>query len=355
MPYIAIGSRQHELRAGENTLGSDGSDIIIPAMPRGTQAIVVLGPRGATIRRAGTVRVWLDEKEVSAAPLAVPHGAKIKIGSARMIFGDERFSGGTDFVTSVNDTSAPIDAATPSSPGLRSGGRLISLNDHHTYTIPDEGLTIGRDPACDVVLGIPGVSRRHAEIVAGSLGYLIKDSSMNGVYVNGARVSQARWLGMGDLIRIGSEEFRFEAEVDRSTPGAAQLSATGVVAAVTPVPRAAAALRAALPSVRMPDGAMAMIELMTGGPLKGRRVPITKSLVRIGRGDQNEIVIPDESVSGSHATLERRGEEWFILDAASRNGTFVRAERIERETKLQGPTVLQFGNVQVMFIPRKTP
>src|SRR5687768_18282893 len=47
-----FGSRQHELRAGENTLGSDGSDIIIPAMPRGTQAIVVLGPRGATIRRS---------------------------------------------------------------------------------------------------------------------------------------------------------------------------------------------------------------------------------------------------------------------------------------------------------------
>ena len=35
------------------------------------------------------------------------------------------------------------------------------------------------------------------------------------------------------------------------------------------------------------------------------------------------------------------------------DGTFVRAERIERETKLQGPTVLQFGNVQVMFIPRR--
>ena len=100
---------------------------------------------------------------------------------------------------------------------------------------------------------------------------------------------------------------------------------------------------------------MAMLELMNGGALRGRRVAITKSLVRVGRGPHNDVVVPDESVSGLHATLERRADEWFILDASSRNGTFVRAERIEKETKLQGPTVLQFGNVQVMFIPRRNP
>ena len=354
MPYIAIGSRQHELRAGENTLGSDGSDIVIPAMPRGTQAIVVLGPRGATLRRTGTVRVSLDGQEVSAAPLAVPHGAKIAIGSAKMVYGDERLAGGTDFVTSISDDSASVDSSTPATPGARTGGRIVGLVDQHTYTIPDDGLSIGRDPGCDVVLGIPGVSRRHADIVPGSLGYLIKDSSMNGIYVNGARVSQARWLGVGDVIRIGTEEFRFEADVDRSTPGAAQLGATGFVASLPPRP-AAPSPHTPLPSLRMEDGALAMLELMNGGALRGRRVPITKSLVRVGRGPHNDVVVPDESVSGLHATLERRADEWFILDASSRNGTFVRAERIEKETKLQGPTVLQFGNVQVMFIPRRNP
>jgi pSer/pThr/pTyr-binding forkhead associated (FHA) protein len=352
MPYIAIGSRQHELRAGENTLGSDGSDIIIPAMPRGTQAIVVLGPRGATIRRTGTVRVMLDGQEVSATPLTVPHGAKISVGKVRMVYGDERLAGGTDFVTSVTDDSASIDSSTPATPGARTGGRLVGLFDQRTYTIPDEGLSIGRDPGCDLVLGVAGVSRRHADIVPGSLGYLIKDSSMNGVYVNGARVSQARWLGVGDVIRIGTEEFRFEADVDRSTPGSAQLGATGFVASVRTAP-AELKVRTSLPSLRMEDGALAMIELMSGGPLRGRRVAVTKALVRIGRGADNEVVIPDESVSGSHATLERRGEEWFLRDWSSRNGTFVRQERIERETKLLGPTVIQFGNVQAMFVPRR--
>ena len=352
MPYIAIGSRQHELRAGENTLGSDGSDIIIPAMPRGTQAIVVLGPRGATIRRTGTVRVMLDGQEVSAAPLIVPHGAKISLGKARMVYGDERLAGGTDFVTSVTDDSAPIDSATPATAGARTGGRLVGLMDQRTYTIPNAGLSIGRDPACDIVLGIPGVSRHHADIVPGHLGYLIKDSSMNGVYVNGARVSQARWLGVGDVIRIGTEEFVFDADVDRSTPGSAQLAATGFVASVRAAPPLSTP-PTPLPSLRMEDGALAMIELMSGGALEGRRVAITKSLVRIGRGAQNEVVIPDESVSGSHATLQRRGDEWFLLDVSSRNGTFVRQERIERETRLMGPTVIQFGTVQAMFVPRR--
>lgn len=351
MPYIAIGSRHHELRAGENTLGSDGSDIVIPAMPRGTQAIVVLGPRGATIRRTGTVAVILDGQDVSAAPITVPHGAKIAIGRAHLVYGDERLSGGTDFVTSVSDESASVDSNTPSTPGARTGGRLVGLVDQHTYTIPDEGLSIGRDPGCDIVLGIPGVSRRHADIVPGSMGYVIKDSSMNGIYVNGSRVSQSRWLGVGDVIRIGTEEFVFDADVDRSTPGSAQLGATGFAPSVSR--KAAPSPRTPLPSLRMEDGALAMLELMSGGPLRGRRVAITKQLVRVGRASHNDVVVPDESVSGLHATLERRGEEWFILDASSRNGTFVRAERIEKETKLQGPTVLQFGNVQAMFIPRR--
>ena len=159
---------------------------------------------------------------------------------------------------------------------------------------------------------------------------------------------------MGDVIRIGTEEFRFEADVDRSTPGMAQLGATGFVASVRNGPTESKP-RIPLPSLRMEDGALAMIELMSGGPLRGRRVAVKKVLVRIGRGPDNEIVIPDESVSGSHATLERRGEEWFLRDWSSRNGTFVRQERIERETKLQGPTVIQFGNVQAMFVPRRSP
>jgi hypothetical protein len=127
MPYIAIGSRQHELRAGENTLGSDGCDIVLPAMPRGTQAIVVLGPRGATIRRTGGVRVMLDGHEVSAAPLTVPHGAKIELGKTRMVFGDERFAGGTDFVTSVGDETAPVQSSTPATPATSSSAFPVSL------------------------------------------------------------------------------------------------------------------------------------------------------------------------------------------------------------------------------------
>jgi pSer/pThr/pTyr-binding forkhead associated (FHA) protein len=107
--------------------------------------------------------------------------------------------------------------------------------------------------------------------------------------------------------------------------------------------------------MKMTEGALAMIQILSAGALRGRRVPIMKPLVRVGRGPDNEVVIPDESVSGIHATIERRGEDWYLRDGTSKNGTFVRQERIERETKLQGPTIIQFGNVQTMFIPRRTP
>jgi pSer/pThr/pTyr-binding forkhead associated (FHA) protein len=66
---------------------------------------------------------------------------------------------------------------------------------------------LGRDPACHVVIDRPLVSRRHARISVEGHRVTIEDlGSMNGVFVNGARVSHARDLFDGDWITIGSEE-----------------------------------------------------------------------------------------------------------------------------------------------------
>lgn len=114
------------------------------------------------------------------------------------------------------------------------GGRLTALIDGRTYLVPAAGLLIGRDPACDIVLSSLRVSRRHARVVREGAGYSLVDTSTNGVVVNGVRVSGTATLKQGDIIGIGEQAFRFNAD-------AAGADADPSIFAITPAsPRPAA-------------------------------------------------------------------------------------------------------------------
>ena len=71
-------------------------------------------------------------------------------------------------------------------------------------------LTIGRTLHNDIQLNAAYISRRHAAIVTDEDGTRIIDSgSKNGVYVNSKRVTE-QILKNGDVVTIGSAEFKFE-------------------------------------------------------------------------------------------------------------------------------------------------
>ncbi|MDD5563799.1 MAG: SpoIIE family protein phosphatase [Thermoanaerobaculaceae bacterium] len=64
-------------------------------------------------------------------------------------------------------------------------------------------LRIGRDPACDVVVAEPTVSRRHAQASWDGRELVIEDlGSSGGTFVNGARVQRAV-VHPGDVVRLG--------------------------------------------------------------------------------------------------------------------------------------------------------
>lgn len=54
-----------------------------------------------------------------------------------------------------------------------------------------------------------------------------------------------------------------------------------------------------------------------------------RETLRVGRGRQNEVYLPDPAVSRLHATLSQRGERWFLTDESSRHGTKVNGVRLE--------------------------
>jgi hypothetical protein len=72
---------------------------------------------------------------------------------------------------------------------------------------------IGRSSECDIVVGDPNVSRRHAEVRKLGRGYSLVDlDSTNGTEVNGQRVTETSLMN-GDVIGVGTTQITFERRI----------------------------------------------------------------------------------------------------------------------------------------------
>lgn len=79
------------------------------------------------------------------------------------------------------------------------------------YPLTDAGVTLGRSEEREVVIPDPSASRLHCEIVCISGDFYARDTgAANGLFVNEQRIREKRLVD-GDVIRIGSTEFRFSA------------------------------------------------------------------------------------------------------------------------------------------------
>jgi membrane-bound lytic murein transglycosylase D len=64
--------------------------------------------------------------------------------------------------------------------------------------------------------------------------------------------------------------------------------------------------------------------------------------LRIGRGDDCEIVISDSVVSRRHVELVFMADSWWVIDDGSANGTYINGEKIDR-VPLTGDVQLELG------------
>jgi predicted component of type VI protein secretion system len=96
-------------------------------------------------------------------------------------------------------------------------------------------------------------------------------------------------------------------------------------------------------------GPIATLEVVGGGVLRGQKFTITTVLAHVGRGEHNDVVIPEESVSDSHAKLQRRDSVWYVTDLGSTNGTYVAGRRIDAEVPLGQTAELRLGGVKLTF------
>ena len=84
-----------------------------------------------------------------------------------------------------------------------------------------ERVLVGRDPAADVVLNHPSISRRHAVIERRGVFWVVLDQqSANGTWIDGRRVTEAA-LETGQRLRLGLVEFTVAGAEAKARPLAA--------------------------------------------------------------------------------------------------------------------------------------
>ncbi|HEY6099087.1 MAG TPA: FHA domain-containing protein [Anaeromyxobacter sp.] len=66
----------------------------------------------------------------------------------------------------------------------------------------------------------------------------------------------------------------------------------------------------------------------------------------VGRSEEAHLLIADPWISSMHAMFERRGDEIWVVDLDSRNGTFVADERVTEGRVVDGG-VVRFGRTEV--------
>src|SRR6266568_179628 len=386
MALLELGGKRFTIPVGEVTLGSDASCGIslsgAAVLPR--HALLQGQADGQVIIRKASpaADILINGVRLGAEPTPLLHGDKVEVGGHELTFVDERRSGSTQFVKAFT----PATAAGPAKAGVKpqaigvTGGRIVSLTDGREYVIATASLVFGREAGCDVVVAGKDVSRRHAEIVQTPKGYLLVDTSTNGTFVNEERVEGQRILARTDVIRLGDEQFRFYADAAPATaapppppgpaasppqaapppsapsPGTQPVGGSGQAA---PPPGAGDRLRHTVhgleayvpPSPRSATGGALASFLVRSGGLAGQRLSVKTPVVNIGRADYNDLVVPDPSVSTSHAKLQRREGVWVLVDLDSTNGTFVDGEQVKGEAPLAPGATVRLGDVQLVFEP----
>jgi uncharacterized RDD family membrane protein YckC len=79
-----------------------------------------------------------------------------------------------------------------------------------------------------------------------------------------------------------------------------------------------------------------------------REVHLPRATFSIGRDPGNDLVLPDAMVSRRHAVIEMRGEQFFLKDCNSSNGSLLNGDRVS-ESSLKDGDLVAIGTSRLLF------
>jgi FHA domain len=78
-------------------------------------------------------------------------------------------------------------------------------------------------------------------------------------------------------------------------------------------------------------------------------IPLNKDRMTLGRRPYNDIVVDNLAVSGEHAALQVIGQDYFIEDLNSTNGTYINEQKIKRQI-LKNGDVIEIGKYAIKYV-----
>lgn len=81
-------------------------------------------------------------------------------------------------------------------------------------------------------------------------------------------------------------------------------------------------------------------------------IPLEQKEKKIGKSDQADVRIARDTISQFHAKIDYQGEEYYLEDLNSTNGTFVNEEPLayKERRKLQSDDIVRFADVRFRFL-----
>jgi len=142
---------------------------------------------------------------------------------------------------------------------------------------------------------------------------------------------------------VSTDELKAALEAQAHTPVAAPRGP----AVVPSAPRPSQASTASRP-VASTGGAARLMTVNPVDPVPSE-YSLFKDEVTVGRGEDNDVVIPHASVSRAHARLMKRNGAYELMDLNSTNGTYVDDRRLTGSQSLPNGSRLRFGDVQFIL------
>jgi len=272
--------------------------------------------------------------------------------------------------------------------------KLIIEDDEGRKTVVPfvrEEITIGRQEGNTIRLTERNVSRRHARLMRQNGHVVVEDlGSSNGTRINGERISGQSPVKDGDLIQIGDYDLALQSEAG-AAPTVRQRTVTAELkpedmddsdvdaSPAEPETETEAPIAeqedeaAAAQSKEQRRHSTAIIKMdqvegnrarkvqdleaedaprlvVVSSELKGQEYACIRTEMKIGRTDDNDIVIDHRSLSRTHAKVVREENgEWRIIDMQSANGLTVNGETYAQASLNSGDTI-ELGHVKLRFV-----
>ena len=93
---------------------------------------------------------------------------------------------------------------------------------------------------------------------------------------------------------------------------------------------------------RRPRGAPTHV-LIVDGANAGETISLDDAPLLIGRGSDAAIRLDDDYVSTRHARIAASGDQWFVEDLGSTNGTYLGTQRLSQPATIQLGTTIRIG------------